>query len=170
MAISASTVTVVPGTGSEAINRALAKRKEEGASTEELSGVFKDLMTREMLGTINAPLLQKAEQRQKQEAIAKQRMETVGFVQYASEQQETQRMMRILETLKRDASPEIKAALGGFIENFQENPLSTAQEMYRSMSATATAIPGMEEILQKIQELMDQPEENLAKLLKQMSA
>lgn len=101
-----------------------------------------------------------------------QRIAQVGFVQYAEEQQQDKKMMRVLDVLEAEVPPDEQSVLKGIQYDFERNPPDGTQDMYARISKTIGAISPnadndlrgrMEAIEQKIHQMMDEPDDALVK-------
>src|SRR6185437_14907532 len=100
-----------------------------------------------------------------------QRIAQVGFVQFAAEQQQVKKMMRVLGLLEAESPPDERAVLQGIQDDFARNPPNGLQDMYARIDKVVEAIPPnadndlhgrMEAVVKEIHRMMDEPDNALA--------
>ncbi|HEX2115086.1 MAG TPA: hypothetical protein VHM01_11835 [Alphaproteobacteria bacterium] len=110
-------------------------------------------------------------------ADAKVRVVEVGLAQYAREQHELKKLMRVLNAVRADSPEDIRQQLDRSMEGFKQNPPKTVDEALRRIETFVEAIPldapdhlkeRMQVVFRKIKDLMAQAnaeeEEQLEKL------
>jgi hypothetical protein len=110
-------------------------------------------------------------------ADAKARVVEVGLAQYAREQHELKKLMRVLNAVHADSPEDIRQQLDKIMEGFEQNPPKNVDEALKRIERFIEAIPldapdhlkeRMQAVFRKIKELMAQAnaeeEEQLEKL------
>jgi hypothetical protein len=100
-----------------------------------------------------------------------QRIAQVGFVQFAAEQQQEAKMMRVLGLLEAGSPPDEQSVLQGIQDDFARNPPNGLQDMYARIDKIVSAIPPsvdndlhgrMAIVVKEIRQMMDEPDNALA--------
>ena len=96
-----------------------------------------------------------------------QRIAQVGFAQFAAEQQQEKKMMRVLGLLEASSPPDERSVLQGIQDDFARNPPNGLQDMYARIDKVVEAIPPtvdsdlhgrMEAVVKEIHRMMDEPD------------
>jgi hypothetical protein len=74
-------------------------------------------------------------------AEAKARVAEVGLAQYAREQHELKKLMRVLNTIHAEAPEDIRRQLDKVMQGFAENPPNNAEEALKRIERFVEAIP-----------------------------
>ena len=99
-----------------------------------------------------------------------QRIAQVGFVQYAAEQQQEKKMMRVLGILEGESPPDVQSFLTGIQSDFERNPPDGLQDMYARIDKAVSAIPPnvdnnlsgrLQVVAKEIHQMMDEPDNAL---------
>jgi hypothetical protein len=120
-----------------------------------------------------AATLTRAEVRARDQAHMVKRIAEVGFAQTMVEEQDKQRMMRVLAVMAADAAPDTRAVLAKVGDDFQRNPPDGLDDMYsriqNRIDDIRTDTPNhlkqrMVDVFAKLKELMAEPDEKLKQL------
>jgi hypothetical protein len=119
----------------------------------------------EKIDRLNAPIKQKrdAEEAKLEQTLA--RILEVGFEQYVREQQEVEKLKKILAKIEEEADEQLKEQLGHINDYFETNPPNTVDEMFSYMGSFIAGVADkklqerMQALLLKIHEMME--EDNL---------
>jgi len=100
------------------------------------------------------------------------RIAEVGLAQYTQEQKTREKMMRVLNIVKGESSPDIQNQIDGVIADFERDPPDSTKEMFDRIHQWVKGIaPGRPDHLQErmqvaeklIQQLMNEPDAELEK-------
>jgi hypothetical protein len=98
-------------------------------------------------------------------AAAKARVAEVGLAQYAREQHELKKLMRVLNAVHADSPEDIRKQLDKIMQGFEENPPKTVEEALKRIERFVDSIPKdapdhlkerMQAVFRKIKDLMAQ--------------
>lgn len=98
-------------------------------------------------------------------AAAKARVVEVGLAQYAREQQELKKLMRVLSAVHAESPEDIRKQLDKIMQGFEEDPPKTVEEAMKRIERFVDAIPKdapdhlkerMEATVRRIKDLMAQ--------------
>jgi hypothetical protein len=139
-----------------------------GTNSGDTSASFTDLLASVSADAGSPPSPQ--EIRSAAQAHMMQRIAQVGFVQYAVEQQQETKMMRVLGILEAESPPDVKSVLTGIQSDFERNPPDGLQDMYARIAKAVSAIPPnvdnnlsgrLQVVEEEIHQMMDEPDNAL---------
>jgi hypothetical protein len=131
---------------------------------------FADLL--DQLGASQPPLTH-AEVKARDQAHLLKRVAEVGFSRAMGEEQEKEKMMRILTLMEADSSPDMRAVLSSIGDDFQRNPPNGLNDMYGRIQKLINKMPPdtsnnlkqrLSTVFVKIKQLMVQPDGTLKRL------
>ena len=101
------------------------------------------------------------------------RIAQVGFAQFAAEQQQEKKMMRVLGILEAESPPDEQQVLQGIQDDFARNPPNGLQDMFARIDKIVQALPSsgpngglgerMQVVVKQIRQMMEEPDNALAK-------
>ncbi len=109
----------------------------------------------------------------REQAIMKERVAAVGLAAYGREQQEMQKLGRVLNLVQAETPVSIRAILDNAIADIRDDPPATPTEMAdRVATCAAEALIGapkeiaeqIETMMERVAELMQRPDDALAEL------
>jgi len=139
-----------------------------GKNGGDTSASFTDLLASVSADAGSPPSPQ--EIRSAAQAHMMQRIAQVGFVQYAAEQQQEKKMMRVLGILEGESPPDVQSFLTGIQSDFERNPPDGLQDMYARIDKAVSAIPPnvdnnlsgrLQVVAKEIHQMMDEPDNAL---------
>jgi hypothetical protein len=101
-------------------------------------------------------------------AEAKKRVIEVGFAQYAREQHELKKLMRVLNTVHAESPPDIREQLDKIVDDLKRDPPKNVEEALGRIKKFIDAIPEdapdnlkerMQATFRRIKDLMEQADE-----------
>jgi uncharacterized secreted protein with C-terminal beta-propeller domain len=110
-------------------------------------------------------------------AAAKARVAEVGLAQYAREQHELKKLMRVLNTVHADSPEDVRKQLDRIMQGFAENPPKNVEEALQRIERFVDAIPKdapdhlkerMEAVFRRIKDLMAQADAEEADQLEKL--
>jgi hypothetical protein len=139
-----------------------------GKNSADGSASFADLLASTEAGAPSPEEIQAAAAEHMMQRIAQ-----VGFVQFAAEQQQENKMMRVLGILEAESPPDEQAVLQGIQDDFARNPPNGLQDMFSRIDKIVQAVPSnigndelgerMQAVVKQIRQMMEQPDNVLAK-------